>query len=121
MIILNLIVSGEEQAKAMARCLLRANYAVQVVVSKPSTLIELDAAGGEVRAEINNILFATKSVVFNEIEEYLKKEFPQADFCMYAAPAIHINNPFYDKIRSTVPGNLTIKNMLKENGNSLPN
>lgn len=118
MIILNLIVSGEEQAKAMARYLLQEKYAVQVVVGKPSTLIELDAAGAEIWAEINNLQFATKSVVFSKIEECLKREFPQANFCMYAAPAIHISIAFYEKVRSTVPGNLSV-NMLKDNGSSL--
>ena len=113
-----MIVSGNEQAEAMTRYLLQAKYAVQVVLAKPSKLFELDAAGAEVCKEINSLQFATKSVLFNEIDENLKKEFPQADFCMYAAPAIHLSIDFYEKVRSTVPGNLSV-NMLKENGSSL--
>jgi hypothetical protein len=108
MIILNLIVSGKEEGEAMTRYLLKTKYAVQVILGNPSTLIEIDASGAEVCTDINNILLATKSVLFNELNENLKKEFPQANFCMYAAPAIHISTPLYDRIRSTVPGNLSL-------------
>lgn len=119
MIILNLIVPGKEQAEAMSSFLLKAKYAVQVVLTKPSTLIKSDASGTEVCTDITILQFISKSVLFNEIDESLKKEFPQVDFCMYAAPAIHINSPYYDLVRSTVPGDLSV-NLLKANGSSLP-
>ena len=102
----------------MSSYLLQAKYAVQVVLAKPSNLFELDSAGAEVCTDINKLQFVTKSILFNEIDENLKKEFPQADFCMYAAPAIHINSPYYDMVRSTVPGELSV-NLLKANGSSL--
>ena len=114
MIILTVIVPEKEQAEIMSRYLLKAKYAVQVVLTKTSSRIELDASGAEVCIDVITLQFVTKGVLFNELDESLKNEFPHVDFCMYAAPAIYVNSPYYELVRSTIPGELSV-NLPKAN------
>ncbi len=54
--------------------------------------------------EVYVIQFVTKSMLFNEIEASLKKEFPQTDFYICATPVVHMAINLYDKIKKRVIG-----------------
>ena len=104
MIILNLIVSAKEQIDAIVNCLLKNKFALHVVVGDAIDSYPLNSSGIKMHSVVYTIQFATKSLLFSEIEASLKKEFPDIDFYSYAAPIVHINTAFYDKIKNRVTG-----------------
>ncbi|MBK8610039.1 MAG: hypothetical protein IPL84_08825 [Chitinophagaceae bacterium] len=59
--------------------------------------------------EVYVIQFITKSMLFNEIEESLKNEFPQTDFSICATPLVHIAFNLHDKISKRVNGTNLVK------------
>ena len=104
MIILNLIVSAKEEIDDIVNSILKSKFALDVVVGDAINSYHLDSLGIKVHSVVYNIQFATKSLLFEEIEASIKKEFPGTDFYIYANPIVHINAPFYDNIKNQVTG-----------------
>ena len=104
MIMFNLIISNKEKADAVVDSILKNRFALNVVVGHAVDSYHLNPAHIKVHAEVYTIRFATKSVLFNEIEASLKNEFPDVDFYMMANPIVHITAHFYDKIKNDVTG-----------------
>lgn len=104
MVILNLIISENEQIDAVVNSILKNQFAINVRVGNAIDSYHLNPSGIKVHAVTYTIQFVTKSLLFREIENCLKKEFTTMDFIIYAAPAVHIDTIYYDKIRNGVPG-----------------
>jgi uncharacterized protein involved in tolerance to divalent cations len=109
MIIFNLIIATKEKADAVVDSILKNRFALNVVVGHAVDSYHLNSSHIKVHAEVYTIRFATKSVLFSEIEARLKKEFPDVDFYMMAYPIVHITAHFYDRIKNDVIGSNLIE------------
>lgn len=104
MIILNVIISAKEQIDAIVNSVLKNKFALHVVVGGGVDSYLLTPLGIKMHSVVYTIQFATKSLLFEQIEASLKKEFPGTDFYLFANPIVHINAPFYDNIKNRVTG-----------------
>ena len=104
MIIFNLIIPNKEQADAVVDSILKNRFAINVLVDCGVNSYHVNSSNVKVIAEVYTIRFASKSLLFKEIEESLKSEFPDVDFFMMANPIVHISAQFYNKIKSDVTG-----------------
>jgi uncharacterized protein involved in tolerance to divalent cations len=109
MIIVNLLVGDKEQGDAVANSILKNKFTLNVF-SSPFDSYHLNSVNVKEQSQVYVIQFVTKSLLFNEIEESLKKEFPQTDFYICATPIVHMGINLYDKIRNRVIG----ANLIKE-------
>ncbi|MGZ8538343.1 MAG: hypothetical protein ACXWV9_08790 [Flavisolibacter sp.] len=104
MIILNLIVSAKEEIDDIVNSILKNKFALDVVVGDAIDSYHFNSLGVKMHSVVYTIQFATKSLLFEEIEASLKNEFPGTNFYIFANPIVHINAPFYDKIKDRVTG-----------------
>ena len=109
MIIVKLLVAGKEQGSLVANSILRNKFTLNVFGSSFDTF-HLTSSNAKEQTEVYVIQFVTKSLLFNEIDESLKKEFPQTDFYICATPIVHMAINLHDKIRERVIG----ANLIKE-------
>ena len=104
MITLNLIVTDKEKIDHVVNSILRNQFALNVIVGDAMDSYHLSSSGEKILSVVYTIQFVTKSLLFNQIERSLKKEFEGMDFYIYAAPAVHINTDYYEKIKIGVVG-----------------
>ena len=110
MIIVKLLVGDKEQEDAVANSILRNQFTLNVFSSSFDSY-HLNSANATEHTKVYVIQFVTKSLLFNEIEASLKKEFPQPDFYICATPIVHMAITLHNKIKERVIG---IKLMKKE-------
>jgi hypothetical protein len=104
MIILNLVVFNKEQLNDVVSNVLKNKWALHVIVGNTMDCYHMDEFTVKNHCGVHIIQFATKSLLFGEIETTLKKEFPAMDFIIYAAPAVHVDTVYYDKIKNRISG-----------------
>lgn len=104
MIILNLIVFAKEDIDDIVNSILKNKFALHISVGNAIDSYHLDSLGIKMHSVVYTIQFATKSLLFEEIEASLKKEFPGTTFYIFANPIVYINAPFYDNIKNRVTG-----------------
>jgi hypothetical protein len=109
MIIIKLLVSDKEQGSIVAASILKNKFTLNVFGGFFDSF-HLTSSKKTEQTEAYVIQFVTKSLLFNEIEESLKKEFPQTDFYICATPIVHMAVNLHDKIRERVIG----ANLIKE-------
>jgi hypothetical protein len=103
MIIVKLLVANKEQGNLVATSVLKNKFTLNVFGSSFESF-HLTSSNTKEQTEVYVIQFVTKSLLFNEIEESLKKEFPHTDFYICATPIVHIAVNLHDKIRERVIG-----------------
>ena len=113
MIIVKLLVAGKEQGSLVANSILRNKFTLNVFGSSFDTF-HLTSSNAKEQTEVYVIQFVTKSLLFNEIEQSLKKEFPLTDFYICATPIVYMAINLQDKIRERVIGATLIKEETEE-------
>jgi len=101
MIIVKLAVGNKEEEIAVSNSLLKNKFTLNVFAS-PFDSYYLSSAQTTVHTRVYVIQFLTKSMLYSEIEAYLKNEFPQTDFYMCAIPIVHMAVNLHDKIKNRV-------------------
>lgn len=103
MIIVKLLVADKEQVSVLAHSILKNKFTLNVFGSSFDSF-HLTSSNTKEQTAVYVIQFVTKSLLFNEIEESLKKEFPQTEFYICATPIVHMAINLHDKIRKRVIG-----------------
>jgi len=103
MIIVKLLVAGKEQGDAVANSILKNKFTLNVFGSSFDSF-HVTTSNTTEQTAVYVIQFVTKSLLFNEIEESLKKEFPQTNFYICATPVVHMAINLHDKIKKRVVG-----------------
>lgn len=103
MIIVKLLVPDKLQGDIFAKSLLDKKYTLNVFGNHFESYY-LNSLGVQEHRNVYVIQFLTKSMLFNEIEEGLKHEFPTIDFSICATPVVHLAVQLHDKIRQRVNG-----------------
>jgi hypothetical protein len=103
MIIVKLLVANKEQGNLVATSILKNKFSLNIFGSAFDSF-HLTSSNVNEQTEVYVIQFVTKSLLFNEIEESLKKEFPLTDFYICATPIVHMAVNLHDKIRERVIG-----------------
>ena len=103
MIIIKLLVAGKEQGDAVANIILKNKFTLDVFGNALDSY-HLNSSHIKVHTEVYFIQFVTKSMLFGEIEECLKKEFPGMDFYICATPIVHMAIALHHKIKNRVTG-----------------
>lgn len=104
MIIVNLVVFSKEQVNNVVSKALKNKWTLNVIVSNAVDSYYMDESTIKNHSGAHIVQFATKSLLFSEIESTLIKELPGMYFIMYAAPAVHIDTVYYDIIKKEVSG-----------------
>lgn len=102
MVLLNLITSNKEQLEAIVAIILTHKFATSVIVGNPDQAFYLNPEGVIEYSAAYKLQFATKSLLFSEIEALLAKEFPNKEFYMYATPIVQTTNRFFDRLKNSV-------------------
>lgn len=102
MILLNLIISNKEQLDAITSIILSHKFATNVIVSNPEQAFYLNSEGVQEQTVVYKLQFATKTLLFSEIEALLTKEFPHKEFYMYATPIVQTTTRFFDRLRNSI-------------------
>lgn len=103
MIIVKLLVADKLQGDAFAKSLLDKKYTLNIFGNHFASY-HLNSLCVQEYSNVYVIQFLTKSMLFNEIEESLKHEFPKIDFSICATPVVHLAVQLHDKIRQRVIG-----------------
>jgi len=103
MIIVKLLVEDKEQGYAVANSILKNKFTLNVFSSSFDSY-HLNSLNEKEHSTVFVIQFVTKSLLFNEIELSLKKEFPQTDFYICATPIVHMAINLHNKIKEGVIG-----------------
>jgi hypothetical protein len=103
MIIVKLLVAGKVQGDAVANSVLKNKFTLNVFGSSFDSF-HVTTSNTTEQTAVYVIQFVTKSMLFNEIEESLKKEFPQTNFYICATPVVHMAINLHDKIKKRVVG-----------------
>ncbi|MGG9972749.1 hypothetical protein ACQ33O_13235 [Ferruginibacter sp. SUN002] len=103
MIIVKLLVVGKELGSDVANCILKNKFTLNVFGSCFDSY-HLNSSSEKLHSEVYVVQFVTKSMLYNEIDSILKKEFPNIDFYMIATPIVHMSINFHNKIRKRVTG-----------------
>lgn len=102
MVLLNLITSNKEQLDLIIGIILTHKFATSVIVGSPEQAFYLSPEGIQEQSLVYRLQFATKSLLFSEIENLLAKEFPNKEFYMYATPIVQTTNRFFDRLKNSV-------------------
>ena len=113
MIIVKLLVGDKEQGEAVANSILKNKFTLNVFGSSFDSY-HLSSLHEKEHSTVFVIQFVTKSLLFNEIEESLKKEFPQTDFYICATPIVHMAINLHNKIKERVIGIKLMENELND-------
>ena len=97
----------------MAKSILKNKFTLNVFSSSFDSY-HLNSVSAIEHTKVYVIQFVTKSLLFNEIEESLKKEFPQTDFYICATPIVHMAIKLHDKIKQEVIGIKLMENELSD-------
>ncbi len=108
MIIVKLLVGDKKLGDTVANCILKNKFTLNVFGSGFDSY-HINSSHTKQHTEVYVIQFVTKSILFNEIEGSLKKEFPQTDFSICATPLVHIAFNLHDKISKKVIGTSMVK------------
>ncbi|MBK8521754.1 MAG: hypothetical protein IPL54_13115 [Chitinophagaceae bacterium] len=103
MIIVKLLVADKELGNVVANSILKNKFTLNVFGS-PFDSFHVSSSNETEQTAVYVIQFVTKSLLFNEIEESLKKEFPETEFYICATPIVHMAINLHDKIRERVIG-----------------
>ena len=103
MIIVKLLISDKMHGDALANSLLKNKFTLNVFGNLFDSY-HLSSENTTTHTQVYVIQFVTKSMLFNEIEASLKKEFSQIDFYITATPIVHIAINLHDKIKKRVIG-----------------
>lgn len=103
MIIVKLLVTGKKQGDAVANFILKNKFTLDVFGNILDSY-HLNSSHIKLHTEVYFIQFVTKSILFDEIEESLKKEFPDMDFYICATPIVHMAINLHHKIKNRVTG-----------------
>ncbi|MBK6380663.1 MAG: hypothetical protein IPI88_14260 [Chitinophagaceae bacterium] len=103
MIIVKLLVADIKQGNAVANSILKNKFTLNVFGSSFDSF-HVTSSNTMEQTEVYVIQFVTKSLLFNEIEESLKNEFPKTEFYICATPIVHMAINLHDKIRERVIG-----------------
>ncbi len=103
MIIVKLLVADKELGNVVANSILKNKFTLNVFGSSFDSF-HVTSSNTTEQTAVYVIQFITKSLLFNEIEESLKKEFPQTEFYICATPIVHMAVNLHDKIRERVIG-----------------
>ncbi len=103
MIIVKLLVADKELGNVVANSILKNKFTLNVFGSSFDSF-HVTSSDTTEKTAVYVIQFVTKSLLFNEIEESLKKEFPQTEFYICATPIVHMAINLHDKIRERVIG-----------------
>ena len=113
MIIVNVLVLDKEQIGAITNSILKNKFTLNVFGNFFDSY-HLSSSHTKEQTEVYVIQFVTKSLLFNEIEASLKKEFPLTDFYICATPIVHMAINLHDKIRKRVIGAALIKEEIED-------
>ena len=102
MILINLITYEAEHVDAIVSTLLKNKYATTITSENPKQAYYLNIENGVENSTIYQLQFATKALLFNEIEASLTKEFPHKEFYIYATPIVQTTTRFFDRIKNSV-------------------
>lgn len=102
MILLNLLTSNQEQIDKIIHLLLKNKFATTVVLGNPEKAYSLSAENVVEHSTVYKLQFATKSLLFSEIEASLAKEFQHKEFYIYATPIVQTTTSFFDRIKNSV-------------------
>jgi hypothetical protein len=102
MVLLNLIISNKEQLDAIIGIILTHKFATSVIVGSPEQASYMNPEGVQEQGLVYKLQFATKSLLFSEIETLLSKEFPNKEFYMYATPIVQTTTRFFDRLKNSV-------------------
>lgn len=102
MVLLNLITSNKEQLDAIVSIILTQKFATSVIAGNIEQAFYLNPEGIQEQTAVYKLQFATKSLLFSEIEGLLAKEFPNKEFYMYATPIVQTTNRFFDRLKNSV-------------------
>ncbi|MES2132744.1 MAG: hypothetical protein V4506_10355 [Bacteroidota bacterium] len=102
MILLNLLISNKEQIDKIINVLLTNKYATNVILGNPEQAHSLNTENVVEHSVIYKLQFATKSLLFSEIEASLAREFPHKEFYIYATPIVQTTTRFFDRIKNSV-------------------
>lgn len=103
MIIVSLLVSDKEYGKAVADCIVKNKFSLNVF-GNYYDYFDHKNAGSNDNEKVYVLQFVTKSILFSEIEETLKAEFPTADLTICATPLALIAFNLHDRIKKKVIG-----------------
>jgi phosphoglycerol transferase MdoB-like AlkP superfamily enzyme len=109
MIIVKLLVADKEQASVVASSILKNKFTLTVFSSSFDSF-HVTSSNTIEQTAVYVIQFVTKSMLFTEMEESLKKEFPQTEFYICATPIVHMAINLHNKVRERVIG----PNLIKE-------
>lgn len=102
MILLNLVTSNKAQIETIVNLLLKHKFATNVIVSNPETAYFSTNETEIEHTEVYKLQFATKALLFSEIEAALAKEFPHKEFYIYATPIVQTTTRVFDRIQDNV-------------------
>lgn len=113
MIIVKLLVADKEQGSVVASSILKNKFTLNVFSSSFDSF-HVTSSNTIEQTAVYVIQFVTKSLLFNEIEKCLKKEFPQTEFYICATPIVHMAVNLHNKVRERVIGPTLIKEATEE-------
>lgn len=113
MIIVKLLVADKEQGSVVASSILKNKFTLNVFSSSFDSF-HVTSTNTIEKTAVYVIQFVTKSLLFNEIEESLKKEFPQIEFNICATPIVHMAVNLHNKVKERVIGPNLIKEATEE-------
>lgn len=102
MILLNLITSNKQQIETIVNLLLNNKFATNVIVGNPEKAYFSTSDMQVEHTEVYKLQFATKALLFSEIESALAKEFPHKEFYIYATPIVQTTTRVFDRIQDNV-------------------
>jgi len=102
MILLNLITSNKEQLDPIIKLILNHKFATNVIVGNPEQAFFLNSESVVEQTVTYKLQFATKSLLFSEIETLLAKEFPNKEFYLYATPIVQTTTRLFDRLKNSV-------------------
>lgn len=103
MIIVSLLVSGKEQGQAIADCIIKNKFSLNVFGNYFDYFNHKNVNSKE-NEQAYVLQFVTKSLLFAEIEATLNQEFPKSDLSICATPLVHIAFNLHNRIKKRVIG-----------------
>ncbi len=103
MVIVNILVEDKEQGDSVAMIILKSKFTLNVFGNVFDSF-RLNATGVPEKTSVYVIQFLTKSMLYNDIESTLAKEFPHVSFSICATPIVHISINLHNMIREKVSG-----------------
>ncbi|MDZ4795777.1 MAG: hypothetical protein SGI83_15970 [Bacteroidota bacterium] len=103
MVVVKILVPDKELGQAVADSILKNKFSIQVFGNSFDSYKTTASKPGNSN-KVYVIQFITKSMLFHQIEDSLKQEFPKTDFSICATPIVHIGFTLHDRIKNRVIG-----------------